>query len=243
MTRQNPFFKFDASEWLGGAIQFATLQEKGLFIDLCALYWNSFEPVKVDGKLKVRCRYPEGDLSDLIGTLSDLDLVSVSEAGITIPFLDKLINERKEFLEKCAKGGKKSNISKGTPSKKKEERRKKSVDSRKKIVEKKNVYRAFAHLCLTVPEYEKIIESGYTKQQIDSILDDIENYKDNRKYTSMNLTVRKWLKRVPQQVPQPSVDDLFNHTDPEAPPENWAIEQRKLWDAQQERERMQNGGE
>lgn len=43
--------------------------------------------------------------------------------------------------------------------------------------------------------------------------------------------------RQQHQTNQPPSDDLFMHEDPEAPPENWAVDQRRLWDAQQK-----NGG-
>jgi uncharacterized phage protein (TIGR02220 family) len=132
MSKQTPFFKFDAMQWLGGAIQNCTLEEKGLFIDLCALYWKHYKPVKVDAKFKVRYRNLEGTLSDLIGTLSDLGFIIVSEAGITVKFLDELMDDRQEFLQKCSKAGKKSASTKGTSTNKKEECRKKNVESRDK---------------------------------------------------------------------------------------------------------------
>lgn len=56
-------------------------------------------------------------------------------------------------------------------------------------------YRAFKHLELSKEEYEKLINFGYSKNQIDEILDSIENYKDNKKYTSLYLTSKKWLHR------------------------------------------------
>ena len=135
MAKHTPFFKFDSSSWLGGAIQFTDLESKGLFIDLCALYWESEEPIKIDTKFKVRTRCPEGTLNKIIGTLSDLDIIEQTEHGITIPFLDSLMTDRKKWLDKCSESGKKSATNKGTSSNKKEERRKKSVESRKKIVE------------------------------------------------------------------------------------------------------------
>lgn len=59
----------------------------------------------------------------------------------------------------------------------------------------KQVYRAFAHLSLSIEEFEKLIEDGYTKQQIDLVCDDVENYSKNKQYKSLNLTIRKWMKR------------------------------------------------
>jgi hypothetical protein len=132
MAKHTPFFKFDTASWLGGSIQFLDLQAKGLFIDLCAIYWDSEKPVKIDRKFKLRARLLEGDLSDLIGDLSDLEIIHETEHGITIPFLDELRKQRNEFLENCSKGGKNSTKNKGQSSIKKEERRKKREESRDK---------------------------------------------------------------------------------------------------------------
>lgn len=136
MSKHTPFFKFDSLSWLGGSIQFTDLASKGLFIDLCALYWESQKPVKIDTKFKVRVRCDEGTLTNLLGTLSDLDIIMQSEHGITIPFLDSLMSDRNKWLEKCSNAGKKSATNKGTSSNKKEESRKKKEECRKEKVDK-----------------------------------------------------------------------------------------------------------
>ena len=61
-----------------------------------------------------------------------------------------------------------------------------------------NIYRGFAHLAITINEHNKLIDSGYTKDQIDDIYDRIENFKDNKKYTSLYLTTKTWLRKVPK---------------------------------------------
>lgn len=60
--------------------------------------------------------------------------------------------------------------------------------------EDKNIYRSFAHLSITQQEYDKLLSEGYTKQEVDFIIDSVENYKKNINYVSLYLTTKKWLR-------------------------------------------------
>ena len=63
-----------------------------------------------------------------------------------------------------------------------------------------NTYRKFAHLSLSQSDFIKL-NLEYTKEQIDSILNSIENYAKNKSYTSLYLTSINWLKKeYPKQV-------------------------------------------
>ena len=73
-------------------------------------------------------------------------------------------------------------------------------------------YRSFAHLSISINEFHKL-ENEYHKKDIDSILDDIQNYALNKKYKSLYLTAKNWLKDIPkkgQEVkPYKTGDDIL----------------------------------
>jgi len=75
----------------------------------------------------------------------------------------------------------------------------KNADSDSDSVISKDIYRAFAHLSISSDEVEKLLEK-YSIIEIDEILDSIQNFKGNKKYTSLYLTATKWLAKNVKQV-------------------------------------------
>lgn len=73
-----------------------------------------------------------------------------------------------------------------------------STDSVSVSVNVNDIYRSFAHLSMSVEHFEKL-QQDYTKQQIDDTLDAIENFKNNKKYKSLYLTCKNWLKKLPKE--------------------------------------------
>jgi hypothetical protein len=57
-----------------------------------------------------------------------------------------------------------------------------------------NIYRSFAQLSITNADVEKLL-TKYSIDDIDEVLDSIENFKGNKKYTSLYLTASKWLSK------------------------------------------------
>jgi hypothetical protein len=57
-----------------------------------------------------------------------------------------------------------------------------------------DIYRSFAHLSITNADVEKLL-TKYSIDDIDEVLDSIENFKGNKKYSSLYLTASKWLSK------------------------------------------------
>jgi hypothetical protein len=71
-------------------------------------------------------------------------------------------------------------------------------EKEKEKVKEENIYRSFVHLSISNDEVDKL-KIDYDIKTIDSILDSIENYKDNKKYKSLYLTAKKWLEKEPKK--------------------------------------------
>ena len=79
---------------------------------------------------------------------------------------------------------------------------------RKKESKEENIYRSFEHLSISVGDFNKLCVN-YTKEQIDEILDQIQNYRKNKEYSSLYLTAKKWLKKnEPLPAHKINYDDL-----------------------------------
>jgi len=71
---------------------------------------------------------------------------------------------------------------------------KQSTTNKNEKNNKENIYREFQHLFITEDEVKKLLEK-HTITQINNVLNDIENYKQNTKYKSLYLTAVKWLQK------------------------------------------------
>lgn len=92
-----------------------------------------------------------------------------------------------------------------------EGRQRATIKEREEREEGKEVYREFGKLSMTKDEFHKLVEDGYTPSQVDTIIDQIENYPKNTKYKSLYLTAKTWLKKEPKQKQQYESYDPKKH--------------------------------
>jgi hypothetical protein len=99
MAKNFPFFKFVATEWLTGDIVFEELSTQGLFINICALYWQR------DGKLSlqdINKRYKTIIVDNLIDRF-----FTVIDGNISISFLDEQLIDAGHISKVNSENGKK----------------------------------------------------------------------------------------------------------------------------------------
>jgi len=89
VAKELPYFKFDVSEWISGAITLEDFYTQGVFINICAHYWfKSGCLTLTEIKRRVKCK------ETTITALIDNKLIKVTDDTISISFLDEQLNER-----------------------------------------------------------------------------------------------------------------------------------------------------
>jgi hypothetical protein len=198
MAKELPYFRFTVQDWQNGKISLESFELQGLFISVCGYYWIndcSITLAMLNKKFK--------DATKLFDELIKLDIIKHENKHdrIEIDFLniqyDLLSEKRKRRQNAGSKGGNAKAMLKQKGSYKDKD---KDNDNYKEKEKDKNTYRSFKHLTLSEFDFNRLINSGYTKIQIDDILDKIENWKGNNKYSNLYLTSLQWLKKEVKAV-------------------------------------------
>lgn len=82
MAKNFPYFKFTVTEWMTGDIVYENFDVQGLFINVCALYWQR------DGHLSIEDINKRYKAPDQLKELTDRFIV-VKDGFISIKFLDE----------------------------------------------------------------------------------------------------------------------------------------------------------
>jgi len=106
MAKELPYFQFETSQYLTGTIQFCSYEEQGVFINVCAIYWER------------RCESNKDQLirkfgADQINRLIAEKVIKCdNEGSVSIEFLDKQWESIMRSKTRLSEAGKKGVLAK-----------------------------------------------------------------------------------------------------------------------------------
>jgi hypothetical protein len=160
MAKNFPYFKFFPTEWMTGDIVFEDFETQGLFINICALYWQRNADLSIED-INKRFKYP-GKLANLTDRF-----ISLSEDKILIKFLDEQLVDAGHISKTNSENGSKGGRPKGakTLSKKptanrpqSETKAKKSKEEEEKEKEINITYEEFLNYAKTIDIYKPTLD-------------------------------------------------------------------------------------
>jgi len=88
MAKELPYFKFEPNEWENGNIQILSREHKGLFIDLCCMYWSRLGDVPYKLAVQKLCA---GNATAL-DSLCEESIIALEDGQICIDFLNEQLD-------------------------------------------------------------------------------------------------------------------------------------------------------
>jgi hypothetical protein len=102
MAKELPYFKFEPNQWENGNIQMLSREDKGLFIDLCSMYWSRLGDVPEKLVIQKLCA---GNALAL-NSLCEEKIIEVINSKIFIKFLSEQLNEFEDTSKQNSKNAK-----------------------------------------------------------------------------------------------------------------------------------------
>jgi hypothetical protein len=102
MAKELPYFKFEPNQWENGNIQMLSREDKGLFIDLCSMYWSRLGDVPLKLAVQKLCGGNAIAFDSLIKEL----IFEVIDDCICINFLNEQLAEFENTSKQNSKNAK-----------------------------------------------------------------------------------------------------------------------------------------
>jgi hypothetical protein len=102
MAKELPYFKFEPNQWENGNIQILSREDKGLFIDLCSMYWSRLGDLPEKLAIQKLC----GGNATALNSLCEEKIIEVLDSNIYIRFLSEQLNEFDDISKKNSKNAK-----------------------------------------------------------------------------------------------------------------------------------------
>lgn len=99
MKKRLPYFQFEPNKWENGNIQMCSREVKGLFIDLCAIYWSRLGDLPEKLVIQKLC----GGNATALKPLYDENVIDLIDGYISIDFLNEQLNYFKDISDQNKK--------------------------------------------------------------------------------------------------------------------------------------------
>lgn len=96
MAKELPYFKFEPGQWENGTIQICSREDKGLFIDLCSMYWQRLGDLPYKLAVQKLCAGNATAMESII----DEEVITIIDGMIYIDFLNEQLREFEKIREK-----------------------------------------------------------------------------------------------------------------------------------------------
>lgn len=89
MAKELPYFKFEPNQWDNGNIQICTHEEKGIFMDVCSMYWSRLGDLPYKLAVQKIC----GGNATALDSLHEAKIFDLIKGNIYIKFLSEQLFE------------------------------------------------------------------------------------------------------------------------------------------------------
>ena len=102
MAKELPYFKFEPNAWENGNIQMLSREDKGLFIDICSMYWSRLGELPEKLVIQKLC----GGNANALNLLCEENIIELIEGNIYIKFLTIQLSEFENKSDQNSKNAK-----------------------------------------------------------------------------------------------------------------------------------------